>query len=61
MKNQPYIIWRNRAVPDETRKANYDGITSEGKKYEVVERTTGSSWVVVAVLTVIDGGRKIAA
>lgn len=48
-------------MPYETRQANYEGITPEGKKYEVVELTPDFGWVVVGVLTVMDGGRKIAA
>ena len=43
------------------RVAKYRTMVPGGRKYDVLERARYGDWVVVAVLTLIDGRRKVAA
>ncbi|MFI5107279.1 MAG: hypothetical protein ACHP78_00370 [Terriglobales bacterium] len=57
----PFIVWRNPAMPHGKRRANYCDTVPEGRKYEVLEQACPGDWVVVTVLTVVDGRPKVAA
>ena len=48
-------------MPHGTRRAQYCDTVPEGRKYEVLEKAHLGEWVVVAVLTVVDGRAKAAA
>ena len=57
----PRIVWRNPTMPPGTRRTKYRTTVSEGRKYKVLERVCPDNWVVVTVLTVLDGRPKVAA
>ena len=57
----PRIVWRNPAMPHGTRRAIYRDTVPQGKEYEVLERAYSGDWCVVTVLTIVDGGPKVAA
>jgi len=57
----PYIVWRNPARPHGTRRAKYHDTVPEGRKYQVLEQACPGDWVVVTILTVVDGRPKVAA
>ncbi len=57
----PFIVWRNPVMPHGTRRANYRDTVREGRKYEVLEQACPGDWVVVTVLTVVDGRPRVAA
>jgi len=57
----PYIVWRNPAMQHKTRTAKYRDTVPEGRKYEVLERDGQGDWLVVAVLTVVDGRPEVVA
>jgi hypothetical protein len=48
-------------MPPGNRRANFCETVPEGRKYEVVEKTHNGDWVVVSVLTVVDGRPNVAA
>lgn len=59
---RPFVAWRNPAMPSAARRARYRSTISEGRRYMVLERACqGDEWVVVTVLTVLDGRPKVAA
>ena len=58
---KPSIVWRNPAMAPRMRVAKYRTMVPGGRKYDVLERARYGDWVVVAVLTLIDGRRKVAA
>ena len=51
----------NPAMPHGTLRAKYHDMVPEGRKYEVLEQACQGDWVVVTVLTVVDGRPKVAA
>lgn len=60
--DRPYIVWRN---PFLYAGGDRDGrgrraVRRSAKLYEVSEKRRTGSWWVIAVLAVIDGGRKAA-
>jgi len=57
----PYIVRRNRAMSHGTRMAIYRNTVPEGKKYEVLEKAHNGDWLVVTVLTIVEGRPKVAA
>ena len=58
---RPYIIWRNPALP-RVRRAKYRSTIFDGRRYMVLEQARqGEKWVVVTVLTVLDGSPRVAA
>ena len=56
----PVIVWRNPLLPLWTCRTGYR-TEHKGKMYKVLERGCKGEWVVVTVLTVIDGQPKAAA
>ena len=58
----PFISWRNPVMPPRRRTTKYCGAISKGRKYMVLERAClNDNWVVVTVLTVLDGRPQVAA
>ncbi len=57
----PNVVWRNPELPQGTRRANYCDTVPEGRTYEVVEKACNGEWVIVTVLTVVDGRANVAA
>jgi hypothetical protein len=58
----PFISWRNPVMPPRRRRTKYCGAISRGRKYMVLERAClNDNWVVVTVLTVLDGRPQVAA
>jgi len=57
----PRIVWRNPALLHGTRREIYGDAVPEGKKYVVLEKARHGDWLVVTVLTLVDGRAKVAA
>lgn len=55
VSSRPYLIWQNSAMPQ--RQPGTLSLVRTGEKYEVMERNK-KGWLLVAVLTVIPGGRS---
>jgi len=56
-----HIVWRNPAMPHGTAREIHCDTVPGGKKYLVLERACHGHWLVVSVLTVVDGRRTVAA
>jgi len=57
----PHVVWRNPAMPRGNRRAKYRDTVRQGRKYEVLERRCRGDWVLVTVLTIVDGRPKVVA
>ena len=57
----PFIVWRNPEMPPGIRRANFCDTVPDGRKYEVLEKARNGDWVVVSVLTVVDGRPNVVA
>ena len=53
----PFIVQRNPGTVANQRTIRHNRTPSEGRRYEVLERGC-STWFLLTVLTVLDGGQK---
>ena len=56
-QHSPFIVQRNPGLIANNRVARKNRIPGPGRRYEVLERGN-STWFLLTVLTVIDGGRQ---